>query len=301
MNTKCPSTRRAFTLIELLVVIAIIAVLIGILLPALGKARQAARQTVCQNNLRQLAIALVTYSNDFKSKFPPNRNDVSTPDPEDGVANNGVYWYDEPRIGAYMPQFEPTDRGANIFPTIAGGVMACPNAPRAGRSYTLNYWASSEIDSGNRPTGTTANPGSGWDANVDEPFRMLLLAEAWMASGPAGSKGLYFTNSTMGLFGRPGARFGAGTGVQGEGNIALSRGHPESVGGGTPISYLPYYRHPLRNTDFTRPAGSANIGYADGHVSLKKHDDLANFSTSGPDAGKSTYDTLWSPKDRGSE
>jgi len=63
------SAARAFTLVELLIVISIIALLIGLLLPALSSARESARQTDCASNLRQLAIASVTFSNDNHGDF----------------------------------------------------------------------------------------------------------------------------------------------------------------------------------------------------------------------------------------
>lgn len=62
--------RRGFTLIELLVVIAIIALLIAILLPALSRAREVSRRTVCGTNLRQIGMAFQQYTEDYDGWFP---------------------------------------------------------------------------------------------------------------------------------------------------------------------------------------------------------------------------------------
>lgn len=75
--------RRGFTLIELLVVVAIIAILASMLMPALSRAREKARQSICVNNLKQLYLALRMYAEDFDNWCPDNS----------GVPNNNARGY----------------------------------------------------------------------------------------------------------------------------------------------------------------------------------------------------------------
>lgn len=98
-----PASRRGFTLIELLVVIAIIAVLIALLLPAVQQAREAARRSSCQNNLKQIGLALHNYHDTF-NVFPMGYIDVGT-DGQDG----GWSWQAQ-----ILPQLEQ----GNIFDKI---------------------------------------------------------------------------------------------------------------------------------------------------------------------------------------
>lgn len=73
--------RSGFTLTELLVVIAIIAILAAILFPVFARARENARRSSCQSNLKQIALGIFQYTQDYDEKFPIYRTAMSPPNP----------------------------------------------------------------------------------------------------------------------------------------------------------------------------------------------------------------------------
>lgn len=77
-SSRQPERHAGFTLVELLVVIAIIGILIALLLPAIQAAREAARRSSCENNIRQVGLAMHNYMDANKNRLPPGYADGGT-------------------------------------------------------------------------------------------------------------------------------------------------------------------------------------------------------------------------------
>jgi prepilin-type N-terminal cleavage/methylation domain-containing protein/prepilin-type processing-associated H-X9-DG protein len=115
--------KRGFTLIELLVVIAIIAILAAILFPVFAKAREKARQTSCLSNLKQLALGILMYSQDYDELYPGSYWNGPPPPPWNGFWD---YW---------CYQIMPYVKNNQVF--------VCPSysaATQPESSYGMQWW-----------------------------------------------------------------------------------------------------------------------------------------------------------------
>jgi prepilin-type N-terminal cleavage/methylation domain-containing protein/prepilin-type processing-associated H-X9-DG protein len=224
------SESRGFTLVELLVVIAIIAILIGLLLPAVQSARESARRVQCQNNLKQIGIALYGYESANK-RFPSPR---SAPDWQIGNSVQASYTNYQTvtrlhKTGFYsvhiwiLPHMEQTqvtdqikfnqaqmklmDGTNNNFAAYSQVISTflCPSDPNRGRlatenSYRANVGGSTPYGGARSSSQQNLHTGSSTDGfpvsgnGAFQPFKRLKATD--ITDGM--SKTAFFAERTMG-------------------------------------------------------------------------------------------------------
>ena len=167
MNSSSRARRAAFTLIELLTVIAIIAILASMLLPSLSRAREMARRTSCNSNMRQLGLAVAQYTQDYDERLPPA---AVGPDGENKLGG-WIYYSKFGTSPSTSAKFDPS-KGAIYTYLKSSQVFVCPddtNGQNNGDSYAINSCALTSI--------TTGVSGAKTLAAFDEVSKWMLFSE----------------------------------------------------------------------------------------------------------------------------
>jgi prepilin-type N-terminal cleavage/methylation domain-containing protein/prepilin-type processing-associated H-X9-DG protein len=180
--------RAGFTLIELLVVIAIIAILAAILFPVFARARENARRSSCQSNLKQLGLGFHQYSQDYDERLPVGYGDDTVTDVMGGPNTYGMQWAG--RIFSYV-------KSSQIYKCPSDTSTPDQNAPAAPISYAYNF---------NIADGRIYGKTKGYIAKFNSTASTVLLVECGGTAADVtsfnegGASSSYYSGSTYGNY-----------------------------------------------------------------------------------------------------
>ncbi|RYX85328.1 DUF1559 domain-containing protein [bacterium] len=258
--TGIKNSKRAagFTLIELLVVIAIIAILAAILFPVFARARENARRSSCQSNLKQIGLGVMQYVSDYDGVMPPSQAcAVAETSPGSGTCQAGTATLSWPSL---------------VYPYIKSGqVFVCPSGSTTVSAQNLVAGSYLGVTNGN------GGDGSGNITTVGGPFvpnlsysRNVIGATQWTTNGfKAGNKNGFVGDTSTKAISEAMLGDAAGTihivdGMTTSNAGSAMRGLQEEI-------RTDYYPNVTASKAAPRHFDGFNVLFADGHVKFRKY------------------------------